>query len=291
MDGSLTNLRNPVVIMAFEGWNDASDAATSAIDHIGLSYDTDVVFEIDGEEYYDFQMNRPRVSITESTERDIEWPAVQIAVAHLPERDVVLVSGPEPNLKWRSFTSALVSAIRTVDPAMVVVLGAMLTDSPHSRPLPVTGTANDVRLATTLGLEPSNYEGPTGIVGILADGLRRAGMPVVSLWAQVPHYVSDSPNPKATLALLVRIEDLLDTPLALGSCRNWRRPGSAASTNWPVRTPTSPSTSGAWRPPRTRRTCQLRRGTRLPRSSSATCGAATRAAEAPPLSGCGPATR
>ncbi|ROR53501.1 proteasome assembly chaperone (PAC2) family protein [Luteococcus japonicus] len=216
MDGSLTNLRNPVVIMAFEGWNDASDAATSAIDHIGLSYDTDVVFEIDGEEYYDFQMNRPRVSITESTERDIEWPAVQIAVAHLPERDVVLVSGPEPNLKWRSFTSALVSAIRTVDPAMVVVLGAMLTDSPHSRPLPVTGTANDVRLATTLGLEPSNYEGPTGIVGILADGLRRAGMPVVSLWAQVPHYVSDSPNPKATLALLVRIEDLLDTPLALG---------------------------------------------------------------------------
>lgn len=216
MDGSLTNLRNPVVIMAFEGWNDASDAATSAIDHIGLSYDTDVVFEIDGEEYYDFQMNRPRVSITESTERDIEWPAVQIAVAHLPERDVVLVSGPEPNLKWRSFTSALVSAIRTVDPAMVVVLGAMLTDSPHSRPLPVTGTANDIRLATTLGLEPSNYEGPTGIVGILADGLRRAGMPVVSLWAQVPHYVSDSPNPKATLALLVRIEDLLDTPLALG---------------------------------------------------------------------------
>ncbi|MFZ2260331.1 MAG: PAC2 family protein [Luteococcus japonicus] len=216
MDGSLTNLRNPVVIMAFEGWNDASDAATSAIDHIGLSYDTDVVFEIDGEEYYDFQMNRPRVSITESTERDIEWPAVQIAVAHLPERDVVLVSGPEPNLKWRSFTSALVSAIRTVDPAMVVVLGAMLTDSPHSRPLPVTGTANDVRLATTLGLEPSNYEGPTGIVGILADGLRRAGMPVVSLWAQVPHYVSDSPNPKATLALLVRIEDLLDTPLVLG---------------------------------------------------------------------------
>lgn len=216
MDGSLTNLRNPVVIMAFEGWNDASDAATSAIDHIGLSYDTDVVFEIDGEEYYDFQMNRPRVSITESTERDIEWPAVQIAVAHLPERDVVLVSGPEPNLKWRSFTSALVSAIRTVDPAMVVVLGAMLTDSPHSRPLPVTGTANDIRLATTLGLEPSNYEGPTGIVGILADGLRRAGMPVVSLWAQVPHYVSDSPNPKATLALLVRIEDLLDTPLVLG---------------------------------------------------------------------------
>ncbi|MEL4505822.1 PAC2 family protein [Luteococcus sp. H138] len=216
MADSLANLRNPVVIMAFEGWNDASDAATNVIDHIGISYDADVVFEIDGEDYYDFQMNRPRVSIAESVEREIEWPCVQIAVAELPERDVVLVSGPEPNLRWRSFSAAVVSALRTVNPTMVVILGAMLTDSPHSRPLPVTGTANDAQLATTLGLEPSNYEGPTGIVGIVADAVRRAGMPVVSLWAQVPHYVSDPPNPKATLALLVRIEDLLDTPLLLG---------------------------------------------------------------------------
>lgn len=216
MADSLANLRNPVVIMAFEGWNDASDAATSVVDHLGVSYDADVVFEIDGEDYYDFQMNRPRVSITDSVEREIEWPCVQIAVAELPERDVVLVSGPEPNLRWRSFSATLVSALRTVQPAMVVILGAMLTDSPHSRPLPVTGTANDAQLATTLGLEPSNYEGPTGIVGIVADAVRRAGMPVVSLWAQVPHYVSDPPNPKATLALLVRIEDLLDTPLLLG---------------------------------------------------------------------------
>ncbi|MEL4356842.1 MULTISPECIES: PAC2 family protein [unclassified Luteococcus] len=216
MADSLANLRNPVVIMAFEGWNDASDAATNVVDHIGLSYDADVVFEIDGEDYYDFQMNRPRVSIADSVEREIEWPCVQLAVAELPERDVVLVSGPEPNLRWRSFSAALVSALRTVNPAMVVILGAMLTDSPHSRPLPVTGTANDAQLATTLGLEPSNYEGPTGIVGIVADAVRRAGMPVVSLWAQVPHYVSDPPNPKATLALLVRIEDLLETPLVLG---------------------------------------------------------------------------
>lgn len=216
MADSLSNLRNPVVVMAFEGWNDASDSATNAVNHIGVAYDANVVFEVDGEEYYDFQMNRPRVGSGDGVGREIEWPAVQVAVAELPERDLVLVSGPEPNLRWRSFSAAIVSALRSVRPEMVVLLGAMLTDSPHSRPLPVTGTANDAELATRLGLDPSNYEGPTGIVGVLADAARRAGMPVVSLWAQVPHYVSDPPNPKATLALLVRIEDLLDTPLDLG---------------------------------------------------------------------------
>lgn len=216
MADSLSNLRKPVVVMAFEGWNDASDSATNAVNHIGVAYDADVVFEVDGEEYYDFQMNRPRVGSGDGVGREIEWPAVQVAVAELPERDLVLVSGPEPNLRWRSFSAAIVSALRSVRPEMVVLLGAMLTDSPHSRPLPVTGTANDAELATRLGLDPSNYEGPTGIVGVLADAARRAGMPVVSLWAQVPHYVSDPPNPKATLALLVRIEDLLDTPLDLG---------------------------------------------------------------------------
>ena len=216
MADSLSNLRKPVVVMAFEGWNDASDSATNAVNHIGVAYDADVVFEVDGEEYYDFQMNRPRVGSGDGLGLEIEWPAVQVAVAELPERDLVLVSGPEPNLRWRSFSAAIVSALRSVRPEMVVLLGAMLTDSPHSRPLPVTGTANDAELATRLGLDPSNYEGPTGIVGVLADAARRAGMPVVSLWAQVPHYVSDPPNPKATLALLVRIEDLLDTPLDLG---------------------------------------------------------------------------
>ena len=216
MADSLSNLRKPVVVMAFEGWNDASDSATNAVNHIGVAYDANVVFEVDGEEYYDFQMNRPRVGSGDGVGREIEWPAVQVAVAELPERDLVLVSGPEPNLRWRSFSAAIVSALRSVRPEMVVLLGAMLTDSPHSRPLPVTGTANDAELATRLGLDPSNYEGPTGIVGVLADAARRAGMPVLSLWAQVPHYVSDPPNPKATLALLVRIEDLLDTPLDLG---------------------------------------------------------------------------
>ncbi len=216
MAESLSNLRKPVVVMAFEGWNDASDSATNVVNHLGVTYDADVVFEVDGEDYYDFQVNRPRVGGDGEGDREIEWPCVQVAVAELPDRDVVLVSGPEPNLRWRGFSQAIVSVLRSVKPTMVVLLGAMLTDSPHSRPLPVTGTANDAELATRLGLEPSNYEGPTGIVGVVSDAVRRAGMPVVSLWAQVPHYVSDPPNPKATLALLVRIEDLLDMPLELG---------------------------------------------------------------------------
>lgn len=213
---SLANLRNPVVVVAFQGWNDASDAATNAVNHLGMVYDAETVFEIDGEDYFDYQVNRPRVSIADGLDSGIEWPCVQVAVAPLADRDLVLVSGPEPNMRWRTFCTAVVSTLRSVRPSMVVILGAMLTDSPHSRPLPVTGTCNDVELATRLGLEPSNYEGPTGIVGVLAEAVRRAGMPVVSLWAQVPHYVADPPNPKATLALLVRIEDLLDTPLELG---------------------------------------------------------------------------
>ena len=138
MADSLSNLRKPVVVMAFEGWNDASDSATNAVNHIGVAYDANVVFEVDGEEYYDFQMNRPRVGSGDGVGREIEWPAVQVAVAELPERDLVLVSGPEPNLRWRSFSAAIVSALRSVRPEMVVLLGAMLTDSPHSRPLPVT---------------------------------------------------------------------------------------------------------------------------------------------------------
>lgn len=216
MAESLTNLRNPVVVVAFQGWNDASDAATNAVAHLAMVHDAEVAFEVDGDDYYDFQVNRPRITTADGIERGIEWPKVEVSVAALADRDLVLVQGPEPNMRWRAFTAALVSAMRSVGPSMVVVLGSMLTDSPHTRPLPVTGTCNDVELATRLGLEPSNYEGPTGITGVLADAVRRAGMPVVSLWAQVPHYVADPPNPKATLALLTRIEDLLDTPLELG---------------------------------------------------------------------------
>ncbi|GAB2470787.1 filament polymerization regulator ParJ [Luteococcus sediminum] len=213
---SLSTLRNPVVVIAFDGWNDAADAASHAVEHLAQTCRATMAFEIDGEDYYDFQVNRPRVQGMDADERTITWPAVRFAVAHLPERDLVLVSGPEPNLRWKSFSQTVVSALRSIQPALVVVLGAMLTDAPHSRPLPVTGTVNDPVLASRLGLEPSSYEGPTGIVGVVADAARRANMPVVSLWAQVPHYVADSPNPKATLGLLGQLEDLLDESLDLG---------------------------------------------------------------------------
>lgn len=205
----------PVVVVAFEGWNDAADAATAVVEHLAETYPTEIVFEIDSDDYYDYQIVRPRVVETDDG-REVVWPSASVRVAHLPERDVLLVSGPEPNLHWQRFCSTLVSAFRSFEPEMVILLGAMLTDSPHSRPLPVTGNTSDTGLAKSLGLEPSGYEGPTGITGVLGDACHRAGLREVSLWASVPHYVAAPPNPKATLALLGRLEDLLDTPLDTG---------------------------------------------------------------------------
>lgn len=207
-------LRRPVVVAAFEGWNDAADAATAAVDHLSATYPTDLIFEIDSEDYYDYQIVRPRI-VNGEEGREIVWPSTTVSVAHLPERDVVLISGPEPNLHWKQYCSSLVSAFRSFEPELVILLGAMLSDSPHSRPLPVTGTASDAGLARALGLEPSSYEGPTGITGVLGDACRRAGLREVSLWAAVPHYVASPPNPKATLALISRVEDLLETALDL----------------------------------------------------------------------------
>lgn len=211
----LRNLHNPVIIAAFEGWNDAADAATEVIAHLQTLYPTELLFDLDTEEFYDFQITRPRVQLG-ADGRELVWPTTSICVCHLPGRDAVLVAGPEPNLRWRSFCTRLVSTLRSVGPELVILLGAMLTDSPHSRPLPVSGSTNDRGLARSLGLEPSNYEGPTGIVGVLDDACQRAGLLTVSLWASVPHYVSSPPNPKATLALLHRIEDVLDESLDLG---------------------------------------------------------------------------
>lgn len=204
----------PVVVVAFEGWNDAADAATSVIEHLADTFPTDLVFDIDSDDYYDYQIVRPRVA-DGADGREIVWPKTSMQVSHLPERDLILVSGPEPNLHWQRFCSTLISAFRSVEPEMVIVLGAMLTDSPHSRPLPVTGNTSDVGLAHSLGLEPADYEGPTGITGVLSDACHRAGLREVSLWASVPHYVAAPPNPKATLALLARLEDLLDVALPL----------------------------------------------------------------------------
>ncbi|MFZ0530041.1 MAG: PAC2 family protein, partial [Propionicimonas sp.] len=211
----LRGLRNPAVIAAFSGWNDAGEAASGVIDHLVDQYQAELEFAIDPEEFYDFQVNRPTTRLIDG-QRTIEWPTTEVLVAHLPERDLVLIGGPEPNYRWQEFLGRLLSMLRTVHPEIVVLLGALLTDAPHTRPVPVSGTASSEKFAEQLGLEVSDYEGPTGIVGVLAAECTAAHMPVVSMWASVPHYVAEPPNPKATLALLARLEDVLNLPLDPG---------------------------------------------------------------------------
>ncbi len=224
---SLRDLRDPIVVAAFGGWNDAGSAATDAVAHLGESLHGEFVFGLDPDDYYDFQVNRPMVEGVSPTERQIIWPGVQFSVAPLSDRDLLLISGPEPNMRWRSWCTSVVSAILSAKARRVIVLGALLADTPHTRPVPVSGTASDLRVAESLGLELSAYEGPTGIVGVLADACHSAGLEVLSLWAAIPHYVSQPPCPKATLALLSRVEDLLDSPVELGElpelAKAWER--------------------------------------------------------------------
>jgi len=214
---SLPDLVDPVMLCAFEGWNDAGDAASGAVLHLEEVWSATQIAEFDPEDYYDFQVNRPEVTFDEGV-RAVSWPTTRLSVARIPlaTRDVVLVHGIEPSMRWRSFTQELLTAARDLGVEMVVTLGALLADSPHTRPVPVSGTSSDAGLSLRLGYEPSTYEGPTGIVGVLQDACAQAGIPAVSLWAAVPHYVAQPPCPKATLALLARIEDLLDVPVPLG---------------------------------------------------------------------------
>lgn len=214
---SLPELVSPVMLCAFEGWNDAGDAASGAVLHLEDVWSADQVAEFDPEDYYDFQVNRPEITLEDGV-RSITWPTTRISVARIPlaTRDVVLVHGIEPSMRWRSFTAELLSVARDLGVEMVVTLGALLADTPHTRPVPVSGTSSDSDLALKLGYEPSSYEGPTGIVGVVQDACASAGIPSVSLWAAVPHYVAQPPCPKATLALLARVEDLLDVPVPLG---------------------------------------------------------------------------
>lgn len=211
----LTGLRNPVVVAAFGGWNDAGEAASGVIDHLVDHYDAELAFAIDPEDFYDFQVNRPTTRLVDGN-RVLEWPTTEVLVARLPERDLVLIGGPEPNYRWQDYINRLLSMLRSVRPEMVVLLGALLTDAPHTRPVPVSGTASTPSLAQELGLELSDYEGPTGIVGVLSHECTTAGIPVVSMWASVPHYVAEPPNPRAALALLTRLEDVLNLPLDAG---------------------------------------------------------------------------
>lgn len=196
----LRGLRRPAVIVAFSGWNDAGDAATGVIDHLADLTDADFAFALDPEDYYDLTENRPVLVRQPDGTRTIEWPTTEVLLGALPDRDVVLVNGPEPSFRWGAFSAALVSAFRTIKPEQVIILGAMLADTPHSRPVPISEDGSD-------------YEGPTGVTGVLTAACRDAVLPTTALWASVPHYVSDPPSPKVTLALLGRVEDLLDQTL------------------------------------------------------------------------------
>ena len=212
----LPTLTRPVLIAAFEGWNDAGDSASGTVAHLADVWDAHVMLELDPEEYYDYQVNRPIVSTSESGIRQLSWPTTRLLIANLPERDILLVQGPEPNIKWQQFTREILGLAVELDVELVITLGALLSDSPHTRPIPVSGTSTDAVLTDQLGLDVSTYEGPTGIIGVIQEACSRFDIPAVSLWGAVPHYVAQPPCPKATLALIRRIEDVLDVSIPLG---------------------------------------------------------------------------
>lgn len=207
-EGEPPALRAPVLVAAFAGWNDAASAATTALEAVGLSLEAERVAEIDPEEFYDFQVTRPTIRMADGQTREVDWPSNAIFAAPAPsaERDLVLISGIEPNLRWRSFADAVLDVAERLGVEMVVTLGALLADVSHTRAVPITGLASDPQLVERLSLNRSSYEGPTGIVGIVHDACRRRGLTSASLWAAVPHYIAAVPNPKAALALLRRLE-------------------------------------------------------------------------------------
>jgi len=224
-------LRNRVMLIAFSGWNDAAEAATGAASHIlGAWTDAEhavndqvgvvpeLIADIDPEEFYDFQVNRPIVDIDESQIRSLTWPGTQIFGLATPnfDFDFIIVRGVEPSMKWKTFTHDLLDLADDLEVQTIITLGSMLADAPHSRPITVTGSGAHPELAKRLGVEVSRYEGPTGILGVIADACLRRGLDAVSLWAAIPHYASNSPSPKATLALINALEDFLEISLPQG---------------------------------------------------------------------------
>ena len=208
---SRPELEKPVLLAAFRGWNDGAQAASLAAGYLAKTWDAEQFAEIDPEDFFDFQATRPHVSLEDGLTRRIEWPETGFYHAR-PEgldRDVVLLLGIEPNLRWRTFTELVVGLARELEVELMITLGALLADVPHTRPAPVTGSATDSELVERLGLSASRYEGPTGIVGVLHDACRESGIPSASLWAAVPHYVSLTPSPRAAVALCERLGSLI----------------------------------------------------------------------------------
>jgi proteasome assembly chaperone (PAC2) family protein len=218
-------LRNPVMIVAFSGWNDAAEAASGALDHLLSGWREkmdevvpELIADFESEDFYDFQVNRPQVSIDESEIRSITWPVTQVFGLSVPSmnRDLVIVTGVEPSMRWKSFTSELLDLADDLEVSLVITLGSLLADTPHSRPITVTGTGAHPSVASRLGVSVSRYEGATGILGIIQDGCLRRGIDAISLWAAVPHYAASAPSPKATLALINTLEEFLNISIPLG---------------------------------------------------------------------------
>ncbi|HEU4739181.1 MAG TPA: PAC2 family protein [Solirubrobacterales bacterium] len=209
-EGDLPHLRSPVMVCAFRGWNDAAASASTALTAITGSLDADLIARVDPEEYFDFQSTRPTITLDEGQTRRIEWPENNLYAARVPsaDRDVVLLDGTEPNLRWRTFSETIATAADALGVDMIVTLGALIAEVSHTLPVPITGLASSSELVEELELERSSYEGPTGIVGVVHDLCRQGGIDSASLWAAVPHYVAAVPNPKAALALLRRLEGL-----------------------------------------------------------------------------------
>jgi proteasome assembly chaperone (PAC2) family protein len=207
-----TGLRAPAMVCAFQGWNDAGDAASSAVSFMSTALSASRFAQVDTEEFYDLQANRPRISIGEDGRREIEWPCVEMSAASVPRapRDLVFVQGVEPSLRWRSFSALIVELAEALGVRTVITLGALLADVPHTRPVAMTGFASDPALLESMGAaNPGRYEGPTGIVGVLHGIASEAGLPAMSLWASIPHYVAAAPSPKAALALVRRVESVV----------------------------------------------------------------------------------
>jgi proteasome assembly chaperone (PAC2) family protein len=209
-EGDLPHLRSPLLVCAFRGWNDAAAAASTALAAVGQSLDSELIARLDPEDFFDFQATRPTICLDEGQTRRIDWPENNLIAVRVPaaDRDLVLLDGTEPNLRWRTFSETIATAADALGVEMVITLGALIAEVSHTLPVPITGLASSQELVDELELERSSYEGPTGIVGVVHDLCRQNGMDSASLWAAVPHYVAAVPNPKAALALLRRLEGL-----------------------------------------------------------------------------------
>ena len=220
-----------MAIAAFEGWNDAAEAASGVVNHLGIAWESTPIAAIDPDDFYDFQVNRPVIEVVAGKTERLVWPTTRLSLARAADtglsRDIVLVHGVEPNMRWRGFTDELISGLAELGVEMLILIGALLADSPHTRPVPVQVSGSESKLMHGVGSEPTDYKGSSGIVGVLQYMCAAADIPTISLWASVPHYVAQSPSPKVTLALLRAVEDVLDVSLPQSElpeeARAWER--------------------------------------------------------------------